>query len=301
MRVALVGDKGMLARDVTRLLERAGIPHWGADLPELDITKTEDVDRTLERSQATVVINCAAYTAVDQAESQADLAFAVNRDGVRNLALACRRLDVPLIHLSTDYVFDGELRRPYREEDPPSPLGVYGASKLAGEEALRATHSRHVIVRTSWLFGALGQSFVKTILRLAREREVLRIVEDQLGCPTWTRDLAGALIQITRDVESASGTDGLWGTYHYCGLGQTSWCGFAREIVEHARKWTFVKAQSVMPIPTVEYPTPARRPLWSVLDCGKIDRRLGIAQVDWKVGLAEVVRDLLDVPRRAQE
>ncbi len=298
MRVALVGNKGMLARDLARLLDESGIAHWGADLPELDITRPESIRWGLEQSEASVVINCAAYTAVDRAESEPDLAFAVNRDGVGHLAMACKRLNLPLLHLSTDYVFDGALRRPYREEDPPSPLGVYGASKLAGEEALRATHPRHVIVRTSWLFGALGQSFVKTILRLAREREDLRIVDDQFGCPTWTRDLAEALIQIARAVESPMGADGLWGTYHYCGLGQTSWCGFAREIIERAREWGPVKAQCVMPIPTAEYPTPAQRPLWSVLDCGKICGSFGIVQKDWRVGLAEVVQDLLaDTPQ----
>jgi dTDP-4-dehydrorhamnose reductase len=298
MRVALIGNKGMLARDLIHLLQEADIPFWGADLPELDITREEDVAGSLELAKATVVINCAAYTAVDQAESRPGLAFAVNRDGVRNLAHACERLDIPLIHISTDYVFDGEFRRPYREDDAPGPLGVYGASKLAGENELRAIHGRHVIVRTSWLFGAQGDSFVKTILKLARERDVLRVVDDQYGCPTWTRDLADVLIQIAKATQLSGGESDPWGTYHYCGLGETSWCGFAKEIVDHAKRWVPLKAESVTPIMTSEFPTLAKRPQWSVLDCGKISRRMGVKQRIWKEGLSEVIRYLLVDPLR---
>lgn len=293
MRVAVVGNKGMLARDLILRLQESRISFWGADLPELDITRAEDVRQSLEASHATVVVNCAAYTAVDKAESEPDLAFAVNRDGVRNLALACRHLHVPLIHLSTDYVFDGSLRRPYREEDPPRPLGVYGESKLAGELVLRATLHRHVIVRTAWLFGSLGQSFVKTILRLARERDTLRVVDDQFGCPTWTGDLAEALIQVMSRLNSQVEEAGLWGTYHHCGLEQTSWCGFASEILDQAKALTPLKADQVTPIKTTEYPTAAPRPPWSVLDCGKIERTFGIPRKSWKESLVRVIPALL--------
>jgi dTDP-4-dehydrorhamnose reductase len=292
MRVAVIGSKGMLAQDLIIRLQESNIPFWGADLPELDITDAEGVHQNLKTSGASVVINCAAYTAVDRAESQSDLAFAVNRDGVRNLALACRHLNLPLIHISTDYVFDGALRRPYREDDPPRPMGVYGESKWAGEVELRSILVKHIIVRTAWLFGALGQSFVKTILKLAREREVLRVVDDQFGCPTWTGDLADVLTRIVGAVSSV-GEDGPWGTYHYCGLGETTWCGFATEIIDQAKAWVPLKAERITPITTAEFPTAAQRPQWSVLDCGNIERRFGIVQKSWKEGLSSVVRALL--------
>ena len=293
MRVAVVGNRGMLARDLTLLLDKAGISHWGADLPELDITEPDTVRRQVKESEATAVINCAAYTAVDKAESQPEIAFAVNRDGIRNLALVCRDLNIPLIHVSTDYVFDGKLRRPYREDDLPRPLGVYGESKWAGEKELRSIHGKHIIVRTAWLFGAMGNSFVKTILRLARERDELRVVDDQFGCPTWSGDLAEVLIRIVRAAEISGNTHELWGTYHYCGLGETTWCGFAREILEQARGLTELRAGTVAPITTAEFPTPAGRPPWSVLDCEKIGRRLGILQTSWREGLSVVMKALV--------
>jgi dTDP-4-dehydrorhamnose reductase len=292
MRVAVIGNKGMLARDLIIRLQESNTHFWGADLPELDITRADDVHQSLETSGATVVVNCAAYTAVDRAESQSDLAFAVNRDGVRNLALACSHLNIPLIHISTDYVFDGALRRPYREDDPPRPMGVYGESKWAGELELRAILEKHVIVRTAWLFGALGNSFVKTILKLAREREVLRVVNDQFGCPTWTGDLADVLNRIVGAVSSGEEEE-LWGTYHYCGLGETTWCGFATEIIDLAKAGIPLKGETVTPITTAEFPTAARRPQYSVLDCGKMERKLGIFQKSWKDGLSSVVQALV--------
>ena len=215
MRVAVIGNKGMLAGDLVILLDEARTSHWGVDLPELDITAIDAVRRQVEVSKASIVINCAAYTAVDKAESQPDVAFAVNRDGVRNLAMVCGDLNIPLIHVSADYVFDGKLRRPYREDDLPCPLGVYGESKWAGEKELRSVHEKHIIVRTSWLFGAMGNSFVNTILRLGRERDELRVVDDQFGCPTWSRDLSEVLIRLARAVEAPGEKHGLWGTYQY--------------------------------------------------------------------------------------
>lgn len=292
MRIAVIGNKGMLARDLTGLIDEAGISQWGADLPELDITRSEEVKGELKASGATVVINCAAYTAVDRAESQPDVAFAVNRDGVRNLAFACRDLNIPLIHISTDYVFDGALRRPYREDDPPCPLGVYGESKWAGENELSVIHGKHVIVRTSWLFGAMGQSFVKTILRLAQEKDDLRVVNDQFGCPTWSADLAEVLTRIAKEVEKVSEFDKVWGTYHYCGMGETTWWGFANEIIALAEGLIPMKTRSVAPIETAEFPTPAKRPLWSVLDCSKIEQTFGIQRRPWQNGLAAVIHTI---------
>ncbi|MHC1745247.1 MAG: dTDP-4-dehydrorhamnose reductase [Syntrophobacteraceae bacterium] len=293
MHVTVVGNKGMLARDLAALLDEKGISQWGADLPELDITQADKVYQLVKGSGATVVINCAAYTAVDKAESQPDVAYAVNRDGVRNLAMVCRDLDIPLVHVSTDYVFDGKLRRPYLEDDPPCPLGVYGESKWAGENELRSVHRKHIILRTSWLFGAMGNSFVKTILRLARERNELRVVDDQFGCPTWTGDFAEVLIGIVKAAEAPGERQGLWGTYHYCGLEETTWCGFAAEIIEQAKGLTELRAGQVTPITTAEFPTAAGRPPWSVLDCGKIKQQLGILQKSWRDGLSTVIRTLV--------
>lgn len=290
MRVAVIGNKGMLARDLTTQLDEEGISHWGADLPELDITRGDKVHQEVEASGATVVINCAAYTAVDKAESQPDVAFAVNRDGVRNLALACKDLNIPLIHISTDYVFDGGLRRPYLEEDLPCPLGVYGESKWGGEKELRAIHGKHVIVRSSWLFGASGQSFVKTILRLAQERDELRVVNDQYGCPTWSADLSDGLIRIAKAVEKSGELDRVWGTYHYCGVGETTWWGFASEIIACAKGLFPLRTGSVIPIATADFPTLAKRPSWSVLDCTKIEKTFGILRRPWQTGLSAVIR-----------
>ena len=217
----------MLGWEVVAALKNAGLKVAALHSSLIDITKRESVRSVLSRiGSAGLLINCAAYTAVDKAESEPEAAFAVNRDGPANLADECKRLGMPLIHISTDYIFDGKSDHPYREEDAADPLNVYGQSKWEGEEAVRSRLAEHIIVRTSWLYGSRGRNFVKTMLRLGTEREELKVVSDQYGCPTWTFDLAGCLVRIVE--RALFGSEKVpWGIYHFCGEGITTWYHFA--------------------------------------------------------------------------
>ena len=290
MTVLVIGHRGMLGQEVLSRLHRASVVAVGKGRPEVDITQTATIRQALKEIRPQVVINAAAYTAVDKAEAEPAAAFAINRYGAAHLAEACKQTGVPLIHLSTDYVFDGTATRPYHEEVPAAPLGSYGRSKWEGEEAVRSCYREHLIVRTAWLYGSGGTNFVKTILRLAREREVLRVVADQHGCPTWTRDLADALVglcqRLTPDSKPLP-----WGTYHFCGAGQTTWYGFAQAIVEEARAFEKLVVQKVEPIPTAAYPTLARRPANSVLDCSKMHAAFRITPRPWRDSLHECMQE----------
>jgi len=291
MKVLVVGCNGMLGQDLTLHLGRSEHDAVGLDIPAIDITDGVELQSKLERLAPALVINCAAYTAVDRAESEHELAFSVNRDGPANLARVCGSQGAVLVHISTDYVFDGNHRAPYRETDPANPLGVYGQSKWEGEEAVRRELAEHLIVRTAWLFGARGQNFVKTMLRLSREREEVRVVADQFGCPTWTGDLADALVSVANQIEQNRASI-QWGTYHFCGSGKTTWHGFAEAIVAEGRQREQLRVKRVVPITTAEYPTPAARPAWSVLDCGKIERNFGIVANNWQAGLSAMMSEL---------
>lgn len=287
-KILVIGHKGMLGTDLVERLGGEGFAVEGVDRDEIDITAPAQVFQCLEACRPRLVINCAAYTAVDRAETEAEAAFAVNRDGPGHIAAACERFDCPLVHISTDYVFDGCASTPYKENDPVNPMSVYGRSKWEGEAAVRSRLRSHLIVRTAWLFGAHGNSFVKTILRLSVEREELRIVSDQYGCPTWTGDLAAGLVQLSKRVlESARPVP--WGTYHYCGKGATSWYEFARAIVRESAAGRGGRMPAVVPIATEDYPLPARRPAWSVLDCSKMATVFGIESVSWRNGLEVVI------------
>jgi dTDP-4-dehydrorhamnose reductase len=226
-----------------------------------------------------MVVNCAAYTAVDKAESDADNAYRVNASGTENVALACAQAGIPMLHISTDFVFDGTSTRPAGEDDPVRPLNVYGASKLAGEEKVRKHLARHIILRTSWVFSAHGHNFVKTILRLARSQPQLRVVDDQIGGPTAAGDIAQAILRVTEACEQPRFSS--WGTYHFSGAPAVSWYAFVRAIVGEG-------GTPIVPITTKDFPTAARRPANSVLDCSRIWQVFGIAQPDWRVSLASV-------------
>jgi dTDP-4-dehydrorhamnose reductase len=280
----------MLAQELLPCLQQAGFSVVGRGRPGLDLTQKASIHAVFEEVRPDICINTAAYTAVDKAESDAAGAFAVNRDGVANLAEACHAVHMPLIHLSTDYVFPGTASRPYLEEDPTIPLGVYGRSKWEGEEAVRAMHREHLLVRTAWLYGHHGTNFVKTMLRLARERQVLQVVQDQHGCPTWTRDLARALTVICQHLTHTQEAH-LWGTYHFCGAGQTTWYDFARAIFAEVPSSEALSIQRVDPIPTTAYPTPAQRPAYSVLDCSKIQRVFGITPRPWRDSLHDCMQE----------
>jgi dTDP-4-dehydrorhamnose reductase len=290
MKVLVLGHQGMLAQELCFCLAAAGFTVVSRGRPEVDITHARSVRQTLAAAQPAILINAAAYTAVDQAETEPDMAFAVNRDGVAHVAAACRDAGIPLLHVSTDYVFDGLASRPYCEDDRTAPLGVYGQSKWEGEETIRRCHQEHVIVRTAWLYGRHGHNFVQTILRLAREREVLRVVDDQYGCPTWSRALAEALVTMCHRIGHGKNLVP-WGTYHFCGAGQTTWYGFAQAIIEEAKASEPLCVREMVPIPTTAYPTPARRPPYAVLNCAKIQSVFGITPPPWRASLHDCMQE----------
>jgi len=290
MKIIVIGHRGMLARELLPCLARAGFTVTGLGRTEIDITQAISVRQVLTETQPAILINAAAYTAVDQAESEPDVAFAVNRDGVAHLAAVCRDIGIPLLHVSTDYIFDGSASHPYCEDDLAAPLGVYGQSKWEGEDAVRNCHPEHVIVRTAWLYGRHGHNFVKTMLRLARERDRLQVVDDQYGCPTWSRDLAETLVSMCqRIVQSKDFIP--WGTYHFCGAGQTTWYDFARAIIGEARAFEPLRVQEVVPISTTSYPTPAKRPSYSVLNCSKAQAVFGITPRPWWESLHNCIQE----------
>lgn len=290
MRTVIIGTSGQLATSLRQRPLRPSVrllaPH------QLDITNRSTTHAWLDSQTPNLVINAGAYTAVDRAESEPERAFAVNEFGPRVLAEWCSRHHAALIHVSTDYVFDGAKSAPYVESDAPSPLGVYGASKLEGERQVRELLERHVIVRTSWVFSAHGHNFVKTISRLARDRDELRVVSDQHGRPTAATDLADALLGVAEHV--ASGT-AHFGTFHYAGLGATTWCDFARAIVEEQAARTGRRPR-IVPISTSEYPTPARRPANSTLDTNAFEAAYRIHPRSWRAELTEVIAQLFSAP-----
>jgi dTDP-4-dehydrorhamnose reductase len=277
----ILGAHGQVGR---ALVARAGqrcVRHRALGHAECDISDRGAVDQAVKGVR--FVVNCAAYTAVDRAETDAQAANRVNVIGAGNVAAASAKVAIPLLHLSSDYVFDGQSRRPAREDDEPGPLSVYGRSKFAGELAVRERLKSHIILRTSWIFSAHGQNFVKTILRLANAKPELRVVADQIGGPTAADDIAKAILDII--AISTRPDFGQWGTYHFSGAPGVSWFEFAKAIVADS-------SAVVLPIATKDYPLPARRPLNSVLDCSRISRVFGIAQPDWRVALRNVLSEL---------
>jgi dTDP-4-dehydrorhamnose reductase len=253
---------------------------------QADIGDRAAVGAALDAHRPSLVVNAAAYTNVDRSESETSAAFAANAQGPAVLASACADAQLPLLHVSTDYVFDGIRTRPYRESDPINPINAYGRGKAAGEAAVRQAQPRHVILRTSWLYGAFGHNFLKTIVRLAQEREELRVVADQRGSPTSTRDLADAILRIAPRLGMG---EEVWGTYHFTGSGVTTWHGFASAIVAAQAPLTGRKGR-VVPITTAEFPTPARRPANSELDCSLFEQTFGFRGRAWAQEAAEITQ-----------
>ena len=288
--IAVIGSNGQLGWELVRQGESRGSQILALDYPEIDISDPASIDSRIDFSKIDLIINAAAYTAVDRAESEVQAACAVNRDGPANLAGRCRDRHIPLIHVSTDYVFDGTKKGAYIEEDPVAPLGVYGESKAAGEAEVRKRLPEHVILRTAWLCGVHGHNFIKTMLRMGRKKDTLRVVSDQFGCPTFATDLAEAILEVVRQAEKNESIK--WGTYHYCGAGKTSWHGFAETIFEIARQYEKFTVKEIVPITTAEYPTPVKRPANSVLDCSKIERHFGIRPRPWRDSLDEMIERL---------
>ena len=288
--IAIVGSNGQLGSELATRAQQLGLELLCADIPQIDIAARGSIDRKLGSKTLSLVVNAAAYTAVDRAETEPEAAFAINQLGPAHLADFCVSKEVPLIHISTDYVFDGNKAGPYFESDPVCPLGVYARSKAAGEDEVRQRLARHLILRTAWLYGTQGHNFVKIMLSLGREKDRLQVVADQTGCPTYAGDLADAVLRIV--VGITAGDCSHWGTYHYCGAGSTTWYDFATAIFEIAGRFEEFAVKDVAPITTAEYPTPAKRPPNSVLDCSKIERDFGIRPRPWKDSLAEMIAAL---------
>ena len=283
MKTLVIGRSGQLAQ---ALIEAGGDSVIAAGRPVVDLTDADALDAFVSHHAPDLVVNAAAYTAVDKAESEPDAAYAVNATGALRLAQICNRHALPLIHISTDYVFDGMAQRPYREDDPVAPLGVYGCSKLEGEQMVAATCSRHIILRTAWVYSPWGNNFVKTMLRLATTRTEIGVVDDQIGNPTYAPHLAAAILAIGQSVTTAASpipASVAWGVYHAAGAGDTTWCSFAREIFRLAQVHG-LPAATVKPIATVDYPTPARRPTNSRLDLAKLTATFGIGLPVWQTG-----------------
>lgn len=291
MKILVTGANGQVGWELARRGEGHGFEVLALDRTALDITNAFQVANVVCRPDLSLVVNAAAYTGVDRAEEEPALAFAANSEGPANLASACAGAGIPLIHLSTDYVFDGRKQGLYKETDPVCPLGVYGRSKAEGEREVRARLQEHIILRTSWVYGVHGQNFVKTMLRLGQEKRVVRVVADQYGCPTWAADLAEAILAL--GVQIATGDSVAWGTYHYCGEGVTSWYGLATAIFDLAKNYIPLAVEKVEPISTAEYPTRAGRPANSALDCSLLKRTFGVQPRPWQESLAAAIGQIL--------
>jgi dTDP-4-dehydrorhamnose reductase len=300
MRVLLLGGGGgQLTTALKPLLEaRDGWVSVSKGRPELDVTNGAALRRAILEARPEVIVNATAYTAVDKAESDREAAFAVNAAAPEVMGAAANEAGAAVIHVSTDYVFDGRAARPYREDDPTGPQGVYGASKLAGEQALAARCARHVILRTSWLYGSSGNNFLRSMLRLGAERESLAIVDDQTGCPTAVGDLAEAIMAV---LEKLSGGAGEWGLFHYCGGGAPcSWYGFAEEIFRQAAAYGY-PAPQLRRTTTAAFGAPAPRPAYSVLDCSRIAAAYGVRRRDWREAVGQVLSEIVSAEQETAE
>jgi len=288
MKVLVAGSRGQLARALVEVEIEADLRAFGR--PKLDL-ETKTGSEWIEAFAPDVIINAAAYTAVDMAEKDEARAFAVNRDGAAWLAGIAAAHGVPFVHVSTDYVFDGAKSSAYVEDDATRPLGVYGRSKLEGEQAVLQVCPKAIVCRTAWVYSAYGNNFVKTMLRLARERDELRVVDDQIGNPTSAHDIATALLAMARTMHLGAAPNSC-GIFHLAAQGDLTWCGFAREIMRLANSVGH-RAVPVMPIVTAEYPTPAKRPANSRLNCRKLQAEFGFVLPHWQASLPVVVSRLV--------
>ena len=286
MKIILIGASGMLGREIVESGSKRGFEFICPTRPDFDLANPASVNLPTG-SEESLVINAAAYTNVLQAEKEPDKARVLNHEGPALLAAACRAGDLPLIQISTDYVFDGKKKGAYQENDLIAPLGVYGRSKAAGEEAVSNSWSKHLIVRTSWLYGLHGRNFVKTMLRLGLENEEIQVVTDQQGCPTWTADLAEALLALASLYKQKK--ELAWGVYHFTGRGYTTWHGFARKIFDLARVYCVLKVKRITPATTDQFPGQPPRPANSVLNCDLIRKTFGLEAPPWEKSLARMM------------
>jgi len=293
MRLLIAGWQGQVARALVEAAPACPeVRACAVGRAALDICEARSIERALSDINPTLVINSAAYTAVDEAETEVERAYALNRDGARLLAEASARRNIPIIHLSTDYVYGGHKRDAYVEDDPTDPVTVYGQSKLEGEEAVRAANPKHVILRTAWVFSPSGRNFVKTMLSRAAENERISVVNDQHGSPTYAPHLVDAILDLARKLSAAKDGEVPWGVYHATGAGTATWCEMAQEVFRCSAKLGG-PTTVVDPIASTDYPTPAQRPVNSRLDCSKLNRAFGITLPSWQAGVAQCVERLV--------
>lgn len=290
MRILLTGKNGQLGRCFQDAASDTDHELFAYGSDELDISNADQVSTIIADVKPDIIVNAAAYTAVDKAEEYSESAYAVNEAGVANLANAAQQLDIPVIHVSTDYVFDGHGVAPYKPNDRTEPQGVYGASKLAGERALADACSKHIVLRTAWVFSEYGNNFVKTMVRLAGQRDSLSVVADQYGCPTYAGDLAQAILHLCDQFQQTGAL--AWGVHHYCGDMPTSWHGFARTVFVKAHQIGLIDSlPELTAISTSQYPTPAKRPEYSVLDTSTLTT-LSVNASNWLCSLEKVLHVL---------
>ena len=297
MRLLIAGWQGQVARALVEMAPACpDVRACAVGRAALDICEARSIERALASISPTVVINSAAYTAVDAAETEVERAFALNRDGAHMLAEAAARRGIPVIHISTDYVFDGNKTAPYTEDDATNPMTVFGRSKLEGEQAVRDANPQHIILRTSWVFSPSGRNFVKTMLAQATERDSIRVVADQRGSPSYAPHLVSAILELASRVSdpatAQADANAVWGTYHAANAGSTTWHGFAEEIFRRSAALGGPYAD-VEPIASLDYPTPAQRPANAVLDCSKLARTFGLHLPPWQRAVGECVERIL--------
>lgn len=297
MTILLIGAAGQVGQELAKTLAPLG-EVAAVDRSQLDLTDLSAIAQTIETQRPSLIVNAAAYTAVDKAESEPELAHRINAEAPEMMAKTAAKQGATLIHISTDYVFSGQASSPRAETDKTGPLGVYGKTKLAGEAAIRAALDEHIILRTAWVYGTQGKgNFLKTMLRLGKERETLSVVSDQVGSPTWAKDIAEAIADLGSKATSDQ-TPNAFGTYNYTNSGVASWYDFAIAIFEEAAALDFpLKVQSVKPIATADYPTPAQRPAYSVLSGQKIARLLGRDAPHWRRSLRAMLKEYVPIAR----
>ena len=286
MKILILGSQGQLGRCLYDQFSQTGYDLIYHSRTDTDIANFTETSENLLDLNPDVVVNATAYTAVDLAETHESLAYQINHFAVDNLANQCEKIGSFLIHVSTDYVFDGTAARPYKEQDKTNPQSVYGASKLAGEVAIQRTDCRFLIIRTSWVFSEYGNNFVKTVLRLGAERETLSIVGDQIGCPTYAQDIASLIVDLIPRIEKDIVESGI---YHFCGDTACSWSQFAKEVFAQADQLGYRTPKQVQSIATKDYPLPATRPGYSVFDCTKIENTFNISRSNWRFGIDRVL------------
>lgn len=299
-RILLIGAQGQVGQELLKTLTAVGSV-TAVGRRQLDLTDLEAIAHHIQTHQPQLIVNAAAHTAVDKAESEPDLAHRINTEAPQAMAVAAAQCGAGLVHISTDYVFAGTAGSPRTETDKTGPLSVYGKTKLAGEEAIRAALDQHIILRTAWVYGTQGKgNFVKTMLRLGKDREALNVVADQVGSPTWAKDIAEAITHLSRQLtgqltgQSSDQITEVSGTYHFTDSGAASWYDFAIAIFQEAKALGMpLKIQQVNPISTAEYPTPAQRPAYSILNCQKVSRTIGHTPPHWRESLQAMLQEFV--------